>query len=393
MLLADLPDLIWPGLMMPDTLPVAGNRYGDWLCARVAADDSIVEVIHWYHGGGDWIPWGRTLPEAFVFDSIRSRLPGRRQTHSIRPDASEDISSVEESVTSAMASAVAWSAKWLPPTVTQAVAELSGTQLAEKLIQHHICETAVRCELALNEMDGSVRRHFSASTAAELGIAWDPDGIGWLFDDNRFPKNEPNFIECVAGHDDLVWQDWNRIAEHVSPVCQQRSDLGWPFDIAGWAMERQGNFEAATQLYRRGMFAFAFADQSIRFRTHWFPQWAGKFSTWRLSTLIDTGQIAADKLDPRNTDYLKAIRSGENSQPRQRIFEHWRNLAFEAEAEGRWSDAYDCHYRSGWDLGIDRMGDYREILIGLVRSATNAHQTARAKIAQTHHDCFVARFG
>ncbi len=38
MLIEQRPELIWPGFMLPDTLPILGNGYGDWLCMRVNAD-------------------------------------------------------------------------------------------------------------------------------------------------------------------------------------------------------------------------------------------------------------------------------------------------------------------------------------------------------------------
>ncbi len=73
------------GFMLPDTLPILGNGYGDWLCMRVNADNTAGEVVHWYHGGGDWMPWGRNPAEAIAFDRLRQRLPGRRVAHATRP--------------------------------------------------------------------------------------------------------------------------------------------------------------------------------------------------------------------------------------------------------------------------------------------------------------------
>jgi hypothetical protein len=55
-LLSATPEVIWPGLMPPDLMPVVGNGMGDWLCARVGPESTIREVVHWYHGGGDRLP-------------------------------------------------------------------------------------------------------------------------------------------------------------------------------------------------------------------------------------------------------------------------------------------------------------------------------------------------
>ena len=73
-----------------DFLPVLGNDRGDWLCVRFGNDNSANEIIHWYHGGGDWIPWGQTLAEAIVFDSVRAKLPGNRRDHAISAESTLD---------------------------------------------------------------------------------------------------------------------------------------------------------------------------------------------------------------------------------------------------------------------------------------------------------------
>ena len=86
--------LIWSGLMLPDTLPLIGNGYGDWLCARITDRDELGELIHWYHGGGDWIPVGRTVAEALLHDAIDRYRPLRRQ---MLRGAAESIRSSGES--------------------------------------------------------------------------------------------------------------------------------------------------------------------------------------------------------------------------------------------------------------------------------------------------------
>ena len=46
---------IWAGFMLPDTLPLVGNQYGDWLCVRIAPEGRVAEILCWNHGGGDWV--------------------------------------------------------------------------------------------------------------------------------------------------------------------------------------------------------------------------------------------------------------------------------------------------------------------------------------------------
>ena len=59
---------------MPDTLPIIGNDYGDWLCLRIARDGTLAELIHWSHCGGDWLPYGRNLAEGLLYDAAQRIL-------------------------------------------------------------------------------------------------------------------------------------------------------------------------------------------------------------------------------------------------------------------------------------------------------------------------------
>ncbi len=70
-LLTDAPADLWPGFMLPDTLPVVTNDYGDWWCVRVDQHDQISEVIQWSHGGGDWLPVGQSLAQAALWDYVQ----------------------------------------------------------------------------------------------------------------------------------------------------------------------------------------------------------------------------------------------------------------------------------------------------------------------------------
>ena len=80
-LLIESPEPIWPALMCCDMIPIIGNQAGDYLCARVGPENTITEFVHWYHGGGDWIPWGSRLSEALLFDAVRHKLPGPHHRH------------------------------------------------------------------------------------------------------------------------------------------------------------------------------------------------------------------------------------------------------------------------------------------------------------------------
>ena len=87
-LLDPAPEAIWAGFMLPDTLPIISNNYGDWLCLRIDADGTVAEVLHWSHCGGDWIPYGRTLAEGLLYDAALHVLYPKRASFSdpVPPD-------------------------------------------------------------------------------------------------------------------------------------------------------------------------------------------------------------------------------------------------------------------------------------------------------------------
>lgn len=379
-LLSEQPDAIWPGMMLPDTLPILGNRYGDWLCLRVGAENTISEVIHWYHGGGDWIPWGKNLAEAIWFDAYRERLPGRRQTHAIAPESNK--------VESQHNPYLAWAEQFVESDLIS-----TGAVATNEMLDRGCCEVALRCEIALNALDSSLRQRMTPALAVELEEVWEPDVVSWLFDNQLVPEARRATVLDPIQSEIRISQDWETASVHARVIASRRSDLVWAFDISGWDAERSGNFDQAVEYYQQGAMACAFADQSIRFRSHWFPQWAGKFSTWRLCRLLDSGQAKPTHLNPMVSRYLEAIRSSNPESLRSKAMQFWRQVAFEAVEAGRWSDAYDAFYHAGWDLGTDTMIDFGDLLKGLVESAKRAGQDARAAVAEIHLQAFVARFG
>ena len=86
------PGTIWAGFMLPDTLPIIGNDYGDWLCLRIAADGTVSELVQWSHGGGDWIPYGNTLAEGLLYDAaVRVMYPHRATFAEAEPADSRSL--------------------------------------------------------------------------------------------------------------------------------------------------------------------------------------------------------------------------------------------------------------------------------------------------------------
>lgn len=404
MLLSDSPEVIWPGLMLPDALPLVGNRYGDWLCLRVGASDTVAEVVHWYHGGGDWIPWGKSLAEAIFFDTVRDLLPGVRASHAIPAEPRRRGTGNDR--------VFHWACDWLPSSVNvllsdfselwQDVPEKSGSRPSQSVSDEHrqlfakrlltlpVCEVAVRCELALQSLDSSVQQHLSPKLASELGIDWEPTAVSWLFDNSLIDQRAMSALQGAVSQPfgDLA-QNWQRAIEMVQPICEKREDLGWAFDLCGWYAEQSGRLQEAIGYYSRGAMALAFADQSIRFRTHWFPQGYGKFSLWRLQQLVeDNTWLTADV-----RDWLAEFKKPEEQGLRARVSAYWQQKGSLAQEQQDWQRAFAAFYRSGWDLGLDHMSDFRHCLRGLCEVAHSSGDSARAAVASTHYESFLNRFG
>jgi hypothetical protein len=197
-LLSATPEVIWPGLMPPDLMPVVGNGMGDWLCARVGPESTIRELVHWYHGGGDRLPFGKTLAETFVFDALRRRLPGSRRRLAIPAEewATESLSA-DESIWPAIGadgsggggsgdgavSAVGWALGKLPPRAGQLFdAGLSPERLGAELIAQSIASEAVACDLVLGLIDSEVQRRLTPQDATALGVSWDRECVRWIYD-------------------------------------------------------------------------------------------------------------------------------------------------------------------------------------------------------------------
>ncbi|QDS87144.1 hypothetical protein EC9_13200 [Rosistilla ulvae] len=384
-LLSESPDFIWPGFMLPDSLPLLGNRYGDWLCLRIGPDNSASEVIHWYHGGGDWMPWGETLAEAVAFDNLRRRLPGRRQYYA-NVAAEFDQHLGADTIPG-------WAAKHLPEPVArllldppEAPIELDG--LADLLIDHGVAQTAVHGECALAALDSLLRQKLEPWVARELGIHWDQDAIRWLFDNDLTPPSVLDRLakEFQCDSDELCGQDWDTAVVHASAVAAKRGDLGWANDILGWSEERAGRPEAAITAYLQALHCSSFADQSVRFRTHWYRESEGKFAAARLQDLH-----AHWNAEVQHDPYLRLFRESKDQGLRSRVTNHWMRIGERAASDGRWADAYDGYYRAGWDMGCDDLHVYEDLLSKLAEAAERSGQVSRAELARTHLACLINR--
>lgn len=382
-LLAATPDSIWAGFMLPDTLPAISNRYGDWLCLRVGPDDSVAEIVHWYHGGGDWLPFGNSLSEAIILDCTRASSPSASYASGlVKNRVGED------------------------PTLWQWACERQGVQnpsLAPSIqlrssssfssptsdVSRQLSSNpAVLFDSLLNAINWPLKEKADPGLALRLQIPWEPLMVQWMFDGALIPddkkKEVANALSISEKLDDL--QDWNTATEIAQQLAGHRQDLGWVFDVLGWAYERSGRIEEALQAYRQGAMASVFSDQSITVRTHWYDERFRKFSAARLFAHLDTLPEAWQQDEYLNLLWHAPLKSG-----RADIRRYWLKQAQLLSQANNHAAAYDAFYRAGWDVGSHELMSYREILEGLKQSAESAGWQARAAVAALHLACLNAR--
>lgn len=386
-LLQDCPPSIWPGLMPPDALPILGNEYGDWLCLRFGADNQVREIIHWYHGGGDWIPWGRTLPEAIAFQMIRDHLPGRHYRHA---DPAERIRRCEPSDPHYQ-----WAQRHLPAATTQIIDSFDSHDapqpvlpLLEQLIATGVATVSLHAEAILRSLDTPLRQ-LTRNMVAPLGVDWENEAIGWRFDADLVPRKHRAALAGILQVDEseLGGQNWEAAGQHAASVADSRNDLGWAPLTLGWIAEKRNQLPEALRNYSQAILASVFADQSVRFRTHGNEE--DKFAARRLTVLL---KQHSDQTVAVNADYWQAWSGSPSGERPTAIADYWMRRAQQATDQGRWSAAYDALVQSGWDLGRTSIRQYGPLLKQIADAAAQAGQTARAAVAAAHLRCFEQRF-
>ena len=351
---AGSPESIWPALMMCDLLPLIGNKSGDYLCARVGADNRICEVVYWYHGGGDWIPWGSCLPEALVFDALRSRLPGPHHRHAepAEMDSSSDFDASDP--------LIQWACQHLPEeiqTIVQRPNDFSGQEVANAMLRHDVSAVAVQLEL----------------TEAAL-----------------FPgASEPNrdAAEALA-------------MEVVRHRCPRLEPMAWVWNVAGDAALKNGDVLTAMNRFGSGLMASNFSDQSVRLKHSWDLSASGKYAADRLNQLVSDLQEHDSEMHAKVDSGLKTeqaellnLYTGDVGSRSQRVTDYWTRRAVNLERAGDFASAHDCMVRAGWDLGAAPLEAYESLIGEVARLAELAGQTARAAVARTHLACFQDRYG
>ncbi len=379
-LLDESPECIWPGLMPPDVLPLVGNGLGDWLCGKVSARGSIDEIVYWYHGGGDYLPYGKSLAEAIVFDTLADRLPGRRQLLAI-PAECDPIQ--HNAIVSAPL--VTWALRHLPQPISELMdVDAAPERIAAALLRHEIAVDAVRCDAVLAALDNPVRSRMTHDKARKLGLNWERDIAKWMFDTDLMPAEIR--IELANEWRDLgerpFAQDWSEVEQHCRIIASHRNDLGWVHDCLGWVAQRSGQPSTAVQHYNQASKTSIFTDQSVRFRTHFDSEEFAKFSVARL---VEMG--LAHNVDPQ---YVRALSQTATPRWREGVVQYWLGQLESNTAAA--SDRYQMIFAAGWDVGCDSILRYRELIERLGDAAMDANQFGRAEVARTHAHCIDSRY-
>lgn len=399
----EAPEQIWPGFMLPDALPIIGNRYGDWICARVTENDELGELIYWYHGGGDWIPVGSSLSAVLVHDVVDQFRSVRKQ---MLRGASESRADSQAGVLLRLAddNFSAWLSMHLSEDARSSELDIDVRSSLDRLItrlseadyeaalkllyQNRWVEDAVTCDLIDLALQGPLESISSQHIAKAANLPWFPEYVRLLFDPSQASQETRQRILELDSleHRDWPCQDWQLAAELAGKVALRRSDLGWTATVLGWFHEKNGDLARAIVAYQNGMHASAFADQSVRLNSHAEVDEYGKFSTARLVALREhwTGELLSDS-------YLQIFRNPRKRSLLVDVCEYWKTLGYERETEGDFTTAYQHYYAAGWDMGVSRLSDYAEILSSLHRSTLGAGWMARTKLIETHLRCLSSR--
>lgn len=221
-LLEPFPESLWPGLMPCHQIPILENDRGDCLAVRLGGDNCLQEVVHWFHGGGDWVPWGDNVAQALMFNRMAPRLPGFDRRHCVDAEPLPEPTSEPSS---------AWSEFAASHTKAFDHREPSPIRLAESMLAAGVASTAVLAGLVAAQFD-----HY-------------------------------------------------QIESWIASALAKNPNLAWVWEAAGRRVEAQGRSDEAIDFYQRGARCSVFTSQSVRMQTHAGESDVTKFSVSKLKSL------------------------------------------------------------------------------------------------------------
>ncbi len=425
-LLGDAPDPVWPPLMPPNFLPLVGNGAGDWLCLRILDPDvaeatgRTTDVCHWYHGGGDWLPWGNTLAEALLFDWALPRLPQSERRHADPAEASsvqneEGIDAIEQHDHPW----VMWAKSHLPSvgksdevaddvSVLAELGQLSGRDLAERLIERGICEIPARCQLLLDGLHHELVEKLTPAIANKLDLTWN-ELMRWCFDLGTLPREVASRIQAELGLPEsatqVCQQDWETVQQHASVISAQARDLSWGHDILGYCLQRAGRTDEAASAFAKAIRCSVFTDQSVRLRTHWATSSDGvsKVSARFLDkdAAVDASSTAAipDQLGcvPAAIEQpvlIKLLCSRSAAGPDSMRQEYAETLIARSRDFQTTAPATEARllYSAGWDLGAEPLRCFGDLLDQYISACREAGWVSHQRLAEVHRQGLQTRY-
>jgi hypothetical protein len=381
LLMTNAPEPIWPGLMSCDLIPLIESTSGDWLCVRVDENSMASEVVQWYHGGGDWIPWGHDIAQAIIFDGLIDRISSDSRRHAIPAvvPRSRDHEGLNDEL-------LDWAFGKIPEGLAESLdAARDSQQVTACLLNAQIAEVAIHCELVLKSLC------FPNVESLQLAMGQEAEVIGrnqlteWAFDIERIPEKYRQQIELGEHGMELLEQDWKSAQVHAKAVTTLAPQLAWGWEILGYSQERAGHRELAIHAYSKAAQCSVFTDQSVRMNTHWATEYASKFSIERIRQL--------DEMTIEKSDYLSTVTKATDADRRAVVTEYWKKKAVEHLAAEEAAAACECYMAAGWDLGAGPITVYGDILERVHETASQCGQRARAELAATHRRCLLERYG
>lgn len=424
-LLSEVPDPIWPPLMPPNFLPLVGNGAGDWLCVRLLDPDvatrtgQATDICHWYHGGGDWLPWGDRLSEALLFDWLLTSLPQSDCRHA-EPASDDGLDDLDASQNAehGQASLNSWREHAWGQWVADRLPDLAAIdwhtaqdsyRLASDLLNLGMCEVPIRCQLVIDALSSALSGRLTPKMAHDAGLTWN-DWMQWCFDLRTMPREISDRLQHSLGLSasdfDPRQQRWDEVQTHAAAVCRRSPDLAWGHDLLGYARRTGGDSVGAERAFSSAIRCSVFTDQSVRLRTHWATATDGiaKFSARFLahkSVSSDSDGLPEDSVDDRLgrlpasidrerlLEYLSPAAGEDASLVRQR---YSQMLVDEAAAAATPATSARLLYAAGWDLGAEPMRRYGELLDGYIAACQAAGWLSHERLANVHRDGLKSRY-
>ena len=380
-LLKPAPEIIWPGLMAADLLPLVGNHYGDWICIRMNESNRLEEVVYWYHGGGDCLQLAAGLSEAILFSHYLNLDP--------MEFSNQAIDSLESNLTHPNETRMSQSSRDLLPLRWAAEQQklnledlpdpsLPRDEIIEALLDLKIAVIALMCLRAKDAL-----RHWPRQRFDQIWTEDPMDRSGcisrYLFDQDSVPPALIDQLSEMTG--ESHYQGWDVAAQCASLVTQVSPDQAWSWHLVGYSSEKRGLIPEAIECYRRAMHCSTFSDQATRFSSHWTEPQAAKFSVARL-TELDASFVGS-------SDYVRALCHRDPKRRREEVTAYWMACGKAETQKGCLSNGVAAFYAAGWDVGAKSMASYQDVLSSLIEASQCCGQMARSELASTHLRCLL----